>query len=146
MTENRNNKNFVCYDCFKTKSCKDPFISWVFFSVALVATIAIRAVNVALAYNSVWAKVLWYVGVVGFLIFFAYKFRYDNGLHMELKKTGLADKLLNKSALGDHDYEVLGTIVCKLSSKKDKINYFFIFFFSGLALILAIYVDFFKGG
>jgi len=65
-------------------------------------------------------------------------------MHRELEKTDLVDKLLNNQALDNHDREVLGTIVCRLSSKKDKINYLFIFFFSGLALALAIYVDFIK--
>jgi len=77
-------------------------------------------------------------------IFFIYKFRYDQILHRELDKTGLKDKLLNKKELSEHDREVLGTIVCKLSSKKDKINYFFIFVSSALALALAIYMDFIK--
>ena len=82
--------------------------------------------------------------MVGFLIFFAYKFQYDNILRRELEKTQLKDKLIFKKDLSGHDYEVLGTIICKLSSKKDAINYFFIFLFSGLALALAVYFDFLK--
>jgi hypothetical protein len=74
-----------------------------------------------------------------------YKYRYDSVLHRELGRTKLVDKLLTQDKLSQHDYEVLGTILCKLSSKKDKINYFFIFFFSGLALGLAVYTDFFRG-
>ncbi|MFC1623969.1 hypothetical protein ACFL28_01430 [Candidatus Omnitrophota bacterium] len=138
------NRQFVCHDCFKLKSCKEPVASWVFFFIALIAVVAIRAVNIVLNFNPTLAKILWYVGVVGFFIFFIYKFRYDQILHKELNKTGLKDKLLYKRELSGHDYEVLGTILCKLSSKKDKINYLFIFIFSGLALVLAIFVDFFK--
>lgn len=137
-------KKFVCYDCFRLKKCKDSAASWAFFFIAIIAVIAIRAVNVVLDVNPLLAKAFWYIGVGGFLIFFIYKFRYDTILHKELDETKLADKLLEKKELSGHDYEVLGTIICKLSSKKDKINYFFIFFFSALALGLALYVDFFK--
>ncbi|NQT91087.1 MAG: hypothetical protein HQ558_07530 [Candidatus Omnitrophica bacterium] len=119
-------------------------IAWVFFFVALVATISIRAVNVALDANPMLAKAFWYTGIIGFSAFFIYKFRNDQILHRELQATRLSEKLLSKEKLSEHDYEVLGTIVCRLSSKKDKINYFFIFFFSGVALALAIYADFFR--
>jgi len=140
----KKNSDFVCYDCFKLKKCKESAVSWLLFFIALVAVISLRAVNVVLDSSPVFAKALWYTGVLGFFIFFIYKFRYDQILHRELDKTGLKDKLLNKEELSEHDREVLGTIVCKLSSKKDKINYFFIFVSSALALAIAIYMDFIK--
>lgn len=144
MAAHKDGAKFVCRDCFEMKKCKDPVISWVFFFIMLIAVISIRAVNVALEFSPLAAKAFWYTGIIGFIIFFAYKFRYDHALHQELDRTKLSDKLLRKERLADHDYEVLGTILCKLSSRKDKINYFLIFFFSGVALALAVYVDFFR--
>ena len=135
---------FVCTDCFKLKKCKESFASWVLFFIAIVAVIAIRIVNVFMDTNPFLAKTFWYTGIIGFLVFFAHKFRYDNMLRKELEKTNLKNKLISKKELSDYDYEALGTIICKLSSRKDAINYFFIFFFSGIALVLAIYFDFFR--
>lgn len=140
----RKNKEFVCYDCFRLKRCKEPIVSWVFFFIALVAVVALRAVNVVFDSNPILAKVFWYIGVTGFFVFFIYKFKYHTLMQKELDSTKLVDKLLSKEKLSDHDYDVLGTILCRLRSKKDYINYFFIFFFSGIALALAIYADFFK--
>lgn len=137
-------KEFVCYDCFRLKSCKESMVSWIFFFIALIAVISLRAVNLVLNANLIFAKTLWYIGVLGFFVFFVYKFRYDQILHRELEKTDLKDKLLYKKELSEHDKDVLGTIICKLSSKKDKINYFFIFLSSALALGIAIYVDFIR--
>ena len=139
-----NARAFVCHDCFKLKKCKEPVVTWVFFMLAIIAAIAIRVVNIALDFSPVMAKVFWYIGVVGFFIFFIYKYRSDRLLQRELKNTGLVDKLLEKADLSEHDYEVLGTVLCRLSSKKDGINYFVIFFTSGIALLLAIYADFFR--
>lgn len=143
MSKNQK-QDFICHDCFKLKKCKDPAISWIFFFIAIVAVIAIRAVNVVLDFNPMLAKIFWYVGVIGFFVFFIYKYKYDSAIQKELTKTKLVDRMLIKDKLDDHDYEILGTILCKLSSKKDRINYFFIFFFSGLALALAIYTDFIR--
>lgn len=138
------NNKFICTDCFRLKKCKEPVISWLFFFIAIIAAISIRAVNVALDINPVLAKLFWYIGVSGFFVFFIYKYRNYNILHRELERTKIIDKLLNKDKLSEDDYEVLGTILCNISSKKDKINYFIIFFFSGIALVLAIYTDFFR--
>ena len=142
---NMTEKNkFVCHDCFELKKCKDPTISWVFFLIALIATVSVRAVNVVLDFNPLLAKLFWYVGIGGFTVFFIYKFRNDNILQKELTRNKITDRLLRKEKLSDADYEVLGTILCKMSSKKDKVTYFFIFLSSALALGLAAYVDFFK--
>ncbi len=142
--KNSSKDKFICHDCFELKACKEPIVTWVFFFIALIATISIRAVNIMLDFNPLLAKIFWYLGVGGFTVFFIYKFKNYNLLHRELKKAQLTRKVLSKESLSGHDYELLGTVLCQLSSKKDKINYFFIFLFSGLALILAIYVDFFK--
>jgi len=136
--------DFVCHDCFKLKKCKDSTASWVLFIIALTATISIRAVNVVLDFSQLWAKVFWYIGIVGFTIFFVYKYRYQNLLQKELTKSKLADKLLTKDNLTDHDYEILGTVLCKISSKKDKITFLFIFVSSAIALALAIWADFIR--
>lgn len=138
------NNQFICHDCFRLKACKDTAMSWIFFMIALIATISIRAVNVVLDYNPLLAKLFWYLGVGGFFLFFIYKFRNNAILHKELERSHIVKKVFSKDNLSDHDYGILGSILCQVSSKKDKINYFFIFFFSGLALALAIYVDFFK--
>lgn len=137
-------KDFVCYDCFKLKKCKSSGVSWMFFFTALIATIAIRLVNVFMGFNEQAAKLLWYIGIIGFFLYFLYRYRYDDILHKELIKTGLTNKMLNREKLTEHDYDVLGTLLCKIDFKKDKINYFFIFFTSFLALLIGIYTDFLK--
>jgi len=141
MFGQKENGKFVCYDCFRLKECKEPLVSWLFFFIALLAVISLRAVNLVIDFNPLWAKIFWYIGIIGFLFFFLYKYRYDSLLQEELKGNQISNKLLAKSKLSDHDYEVLGTVICKLSSNKDRINYFFIFFFSAIALILGLYTD-----
>lgn len=113
--------------------------------MGLFATVSLRAVNVVLNVNPLWAKIFWYAGVGGFFVFFVYKFRYYTLMQEEIKRQGLTDKLLFKEELSSRDYELLGTIICKLSSGKDKINFFFIFLFSAVAIIVAVYMDLLKG-
>jgi len=133
-----------CTNCGQKEHCRDSFITWLFFLIGLIATVAIRVVMVLDAYHPVYGKIAWYVGVAGFFIFFVYKFKVDIARSRLIQKEKLADKLHNKASLEEKDYRLLSSILCSLSSRKDLINYLFIFVSSMLALLLAVYVDLFK--
>jgi hypothetical protein len=112
--------------------------------VGLIATIAIRAVNLVIDISSFWAKALWYIGITGFLLYFLYKFRQDRRLIRKIEELKISAKLTKSDKLNDTDYQFLRALMCKLRSRKDAINYFFIFFTSALALLLGIYNDLLK--
>ena len=77
-------------------------------------------------------------------MYFLYKFRQDKLLRRELEKYQLHKKILNRQDLDADDREFLRTMLCRLRSNKDTINYFFIFSSSAIVLILAVYQDFIK--
>jgi hypothetical protein len=91
-----------------------------------------------------YGKIAWYVGVGGFFIFFVYKFRVNQKRSESIRANKLLEKLSKREGLRSRDYELIGSILCSLSTNKEKINYFVIFGLSALALIIALYVDFFK--
>jgi uncharacterized protein YhhL (DUF1145 family) len=133
-----------CNNCGQKEHCRDSFITWLFFLIGLIATVAIRIVMVLDAYHPIYGKIAWYIGVAGFFIFFVYKFKVDIARSRLIQKEKLADKLHNKASLEENDYRLLSSILCSLSSRKDLINYLFIFVSSMLALLIAVYIDIFK--
>ncbi len=137
-------KDQRCLTCSELDKCRDSHASWIFFIIGLIATISIRVVTVLIEINPLYGKAAWYTGVGGFFIFFVYKFRVNRARAELIKKNKLADKVNTKSALTDQDYRLISGILCSLSSKKETINYFFIFGLSAVALALAIYFDFIK--
>jgi hypothetical protein len=110
----------------------------------LIAAVAIRAVTVLGDLDPVFGKAAWYVGVLGFLVFFIYKFRADHLRARAIGKADLLEKVVARHGLTDDDHRLLSDILCGLSSNKDRINYFVIFATSILALGLAVYLDFFR--
>ena len=64
-----------CLNCEEKKNCQDSSVSWIFFIIGIIATIAIRVVTVLMHLNPIYGKTAWYVGVGGFFIFFVYRFR-----------------------------------------------------------------------
>ncbi|MCM8827572.1 MAG: hypothetical protein NC904_08690 [Candidatus Omnitrophica bacterium] len=110
----------------------------------MISTIAVRIVTVLMHIKPVYGKVAWYIGVLGFLIFFLYKFKVERIRHKLILKNRLMDKIFKGDNITENDYRLIGYILCALSSNKDRINYFLIFFSSTVAIIVALYFDFFR--
>jgi len=136
--------NQKCINCIEYKRCKDSGVSLIFFFIGLIATIAIRAVTVLIHINPIYGQIAWYIGVLGFFIFFIYKFKVDSARYQLIKDNKLVDKVLRTDNIEKEDRILISSVLCALSSNKDRINYFLIFASSAVALIIAVYFDFLK--
>lgn len=136
--------NQKCVNCVEYKKCRENSLSWAFFIIGLIATIAIRAVTVLVHINPIYGQIAWYVGVLGFFIFFIYKFKVEHARSRLIKKSGLVHKISREDNIEKGDRELIGSLLCALSSNKDKINYFVIFVSSAVAVAIAVYLDFLK--
>lgn len=130
-----------CRACGQYANCRDNWLSWLFFIIGLVATVAIRVVDLLYHWGPFWGKLAWYIGVGGFLVFFLYKYRQNARQKKELAASGLKAKLAGQEPLDKDDYRRLDQLFCRLSSPQETINYFFIFAASLAALALALFFD-----
>lgn len=137
-------ENNKCLTCSEYNNCKDSFASWIFFIIGLIATVAIRVVTVLIHVNPVYGKIAWYIGIIGFFLFFVYKFKLSLDRAKSIARQNLMEKLNDKKRLTNEDYSLIGAILCSLNLKKERVNYFFIFGLSALALLFAIYMDFLR--
>ena len=134
-----------CLNCSQNKSCGNSFVAWVFFILGLVATVAIRVVTVLMNINPLYGKIAWYIGVGGFLLFFIYKFVVNRTLAKIINEENLIEKANSQAPLSAKEYTLIAEILCNLKSEKERINYFFIFIISAVAILFAIYFDIVKG-
>lgn len=137
-------KDKKCLQCSQQKNCRDSFVSWIFFMIGLIATVAIRIVTVLMKVSPLYGKISWYVGVGGFFVFFIYKFHINHSLAKMIDKQNLIEKTRGQKQLSGEEYELIASILCNFKSEKERINYFFIFAVSAIALIFAVYFDFLK--
>ncbi|MDD5561063.1 MAG: hypothetical protein PHT50_02905 [Candidatus Omnitrophica bacterium] len=133
-----------CLNCMARTRCRDTAVSWLFLFIGIMATISIRVINLVLSFGPFWPKFFWYLGVAGFFLYFLYKFRQDKVLRRELEKYQIHNKISNTQVLDSQDREFLRTMLCRLRSNKDAINYFFIFSSSAIVMVLALYQDFIR--
>jgi len=94
--------------------------------------------------DPLYGKIAWYIGISGFFLFFAYKFSINQTRSKIIIQKKLVHKLAVQGQLNKEENELIAAILCNLTSKKERLNYFFIFALSALSLIVAIYFDFMK--
>ena len=101
-------------------------------------------VNIVMEVSSVLAEVFWYIGISGFALFFYYKYRQNIAVGKSMEQLALEEKLVTGEPFNEKEKEFMEGVFCSLRSKKDTINYFFIFASSLVALFIALYQDFFR--
>jgi hypothetical protein len=119
-------------------------MSWVYFIIGLISIVAIRVPVFFDPAHPFYGKIAWYIGVVGFLLFFLYQYKISKQKTRLINDYGLLAKMNDPRSLSVADYERMRVLLCSLTSFKDKINFAFIFIVSALSLAWAMYVDFIK--
>lgn len=111
------------------------------FMVGVIATIAYRLVVVLNYYSQFWVEVAWYIGTIGFIWYFAHRYRVENRRDRLIEKLRLIEKVEAGQPFKTEEKDALLYILKSLDTSLAKWNYIAIFFFSGLAMLYAIFVD-----
>ncbi|WP_342305286.1 hypothetical protein [Methanolobus sp. ZRKC5] len=112
-----------------------------YFWVGMISAIFLRLIIIADYYNGILAKALFYLGVLGYLLFFAHRYHIATRRVSVLKDMELLEKIENKTPLSDDDYRGLQYIMWSLSVSKERMNYLVIFAFSIIVIILSLALD-----
>ena len=122
----------------------EPHPKWqreAYFWTGIIATLAYRLIIILNSFNAIWVQTAWYIGTIGFVVFFLHRYEVDNRRAHIVAEHQLAKKIA-KSDLGAQDKEALDYILRTTKSSKAKINYIVIFAASAVALLIGIYLDF----
>lgn len=121
----------------------NKYYRFLVFWVGIIATLAYRVIIVLNYYSSFWVEISWYIGTVGFIWYFAHRYRVQNRYSEIIKGQKLQEKICQNN-LEPEDCEALSYILKSLNSSKAKWNSIAIFVLSALALLYAIVADFIK--
>jgi hypothetical protein len=113
-----------------------------YFYLGILATFAYRIIIVLNFYEPVLVKVAWYVGTIGFIIYFWSRYKVVNQFHTLIREQKLVQALKNPCTLTQDQQKALAHIVNTLDTTKAQLNYIIIFILSFLALIAGIALDF----
>ncbi|MEK7631942.1 MAG: hypothetical protein AAB445_03700 [Patescibacteria group bacterium] len=115
-----------------------------FFWVGIIATFAYRIIIFFSDANPALLKISWYVGTIGFIIYFIHRYQISQRRAQVIQDFHLAEKVPTLTELTAEEKAAMAYVLSTLRSTREKWNYIFIFTSSGIALLAGIYLDFLR--
>ncbi len=110
----------------------------------IIATLAYRIIIVLTNTSDFWVKLSWYIGTIGFIIYFIHRYQISEKRAEIIKKYRLEEKTSQLENLSIEDKEAMKYIFHSLHVSSEKIIFIVIFFSSAVALLAGIYLDFLR--
>ena len=113
-----------------------------YFWSGIVATFCYRIIVVLNNYSAYWSTVSWYVGTVGFIVYFYHRYMVSEKRAKLIKQYHLLGKIKRSKDFTVQEKEASNYVLGTLLSTKEKWNSIFIFVVSAIALVWGAYLDF----
>lgn len=120
-----------------------PFIIYGIFVLGLLCTLAFRSLTIIGVLSPGLLRPVWYFGVVGYIVFFAYRFKITVKRKKAIRDYALIDAVKNNNCFSEKQKEVLLYLLLSIEKSKENINYLAIFFFSVCAIIVDFMINYF---
>lgn len=120
-----------------------PYIIHGFFLVGLISAVAFRSIVIIQRFEPAWVRPVWYIGVLGYVGFFLYRYSVSKKRKMAIKDYGLMEKIEANTPLKEEDKEVLMYLLSSIKKSHEDINYLVIFILSVLAVMADIFLSFY---
>lgn len=113
-----------------------------FFWAGIIATLAYRVVIVLNFYSPLWVKISWYIGTVGFIIYFWHRFRVQEKRADLVRDYNLTKVANNAKYDNPKQKQAMNYIIKTTLTSKSRWNSLFIFISTIIALLVGIVMDF----
>ena len=109
-----------------------------FFVLGLLSSVAFRAIILFQKFNPGWVRPVWYFGVIGYMLFFMYRFRISTRRKRTIGQSRIIEKLQTGTALSAEDREAALYLLSSIRKSPEDWNYLAIFILSVLAIALDL--------
>ena len=120
------------------------YIMYSFFTLGLLSAIAFRSIIIFQGIEPLWVRPVWYVGTVGYFLFFLYRYAITKKRKKAVEKFQLIEKLETNACLTEKDREVVLYLLSSIKFSLEDINYAIIFLLSVLAVIADVMLTLMK--
>lgn len=114
-----------------------------FFWAGIIATVAYRIIIVLNAYSPLWVKVSWYIGTIGFILYFGHRFDVARRRAKLVRDHKLIEAVNDAQCLDPQKKLALHYLVKTSLTSKSRWNAGAIFILSVIALLVGIFMDIF---
>lgn len=112
-----------------------------FFGAGIIATVAYRIIIVLNLYSPLWVKIAWYIGTVGFVLYFGHRYNIAKKRANLVKDYKLIEAVDKADCINPQKKLALHYLVKTSLTSKSKWNAGIIFILSFAALLVGIFMD-----
>lgn len=125
----------------KTPHTLPGVIIYLFFAIGVLSALAFRSLTIINRFDEALFRPVWYGGVLGYILFFAYRYYISEKRKSVIKDYRLLEKVAH-AEMSSEDRAVLHYLLSSIVKSKEHFNYLIIFILS----LLAIAIDLLLGG
>lgn len=115
-----------------------PYISYGFFFLGVVSAIAFRVIIFFQRYEPAWVRPVWYVGILGYIGFFMYRYSIARKRKNAIRDFDLIEKVRQNACLSEEERAVVSYLLSSLKKSPEDINFLIIFVLSLIAIAADI--------
>ncbi len=124
----------------KTPHTQPALIIYGFLILGIISAIAFRAITVLQHLEPAWVRLVWYIGVLGYMLFFLYRFYISNKRKKTIERFQLIEKIKANECLTQEDRKVVLYLLSSIKKSPENLNYLIIFYLSIIAIIIDLYI------
>ena len=109
-----------------------------FFLLGVLSSVAFRALILFQKFSPQYVRPVWYFGVLGYMIFFMYRYGISLRRKQTIARTGIIKKLKNGDPLSDDDRKAALYLLSSVQKSREDWNYLAIFVLSVVAIGLDL--------
>lgn len=109
-----------------------------FFLLGVLSSVAFRAILFLQKYQPAWVRPVWYFGVVGYMLFFIYRYFISQRRKRTIAQSDIIAKLRAGAPLSAGDREAALYLLNSIQKSQEDWNYLAIFLLSGFAILLDL--------
>jgi len=120
------------------------YVSYGFFFLGVLSAIAFRIIIVFQRIEPSWVRPVWYIGVLGYIGFFMYRYAIARKRKNAIRDFELIEKVRQNACLAEEEREVVAYLLSSLKKSHEDINYLIIFVLSLIAIAVDIALSFYR--
>jgi len=105
-----------------------------FFIIGLLSSVAFRAIIILQRYTPGWVRSVWYLGVVGYMLFFMYRYFISQRRKRVISHSDIIEKIRIGSTLNTEEREAALYLLNSVRASQEDWNYLAIFVLSIIAI------------
>ena len=117
------------------------YVIYVFFTLGLISAVAFRAIIVFQHLEPAWVRPVWYIGTVGYFLFFLYRYGITKKRKKAVEEFKLIEKVQANACLTEADREVVLYLLSSIKLSREDINYAIIFLLSVIAVVADLFLS-----